>query len=257
MTEGSLAEVLAGSADWVVIEGDCLEVLPTIPDKAVAHVITDPPYQQRTSDNARAANTGRAGSHSFITFAGVDGMEGAIITGAIRVAARWVLVFCALEQIGDYKRGAGKEWVRGSTWHRTNPAPQFTGDRPGQRCEGIAIAHRKGRKRWNRGGDCWAPVGPTINSTGSHDRPDHPTPKPLWLMLECLEAFTDPGELILDAFAGSGTTGVACLRLGRRFIGIEKDPKYAAVARERLRAESQGLSLRDARAGQLPMFGGQ
>lgn len=74
-------------------------------------------------------------------------------------------------------------------------------------------------------------------------------------MLELVSLFTDPGEIVLDAFAGSGTTGVACLRLGRRFIGIEKDPKYAAVARERLRAESQGLSLRDARAGQLPMFG--
>ena len=75
-------------------------------------------------------------------------------------------------------------------------------------------------------------------------------------MLECLEAFTDIDDIVLDPFAGSGTTGVACLRLGRRFIGIEKDAKYAAVATERLEAESKGLTLRDARAGQLPMFGG-
>ena len=75
------------------------------------------------------------------------------------------------------------------------------------------------------------------------------------LMLELVELFTDPGDLVLDPFAGSGTTGVACLRLGRRFIGIERDAKYAAVARERLVAESQGLSLRDARAGQQSLFG--
>ena len=85
----------------------------------------------------------------------------------------------------------------------------------------------------------------------------HETQKPLPLMLELVELFTDPGDLVLDPFCGSGTTGVACIRLGRRFIGIEKDATYAAVARERLEAESKGLSLRDARAGQLPMFGGE
>ena len=73
-------------------------------------------------------------------------------------------------------------------------------------------------------------------------------------MLELVELFTDPGDLVLDPFCGSGTTGVACLRLGRRFIGIEKDAKYAAIARERLEAETNGLSLRDARAGQIGMF---
>ena len=76
-------------------------------------------------------------------------------------------------------------------------------------------------------------------------------------MLRLVELFTDPDDLVLDPFCGSGTTGVACLRLGRRFIGIEKDATYAAVARERLEAESKGLTLRDARAGQLPMFGGE
>ena len=84
----------------------------------------------------------------------------------------------------------------------------------------------------------------------------HETQKPESLMLELVELFTDPGDIVLDPFCGSGTTGVACLRLGRRFIGIEKDAKYAAVARERLTAESQGLSLRDARAGQLSLLGG-
>lgn len=260
--EGTLAQVLVGEADWVVVEGDCLEVLPTIPDKAVAHVITDPPYQQRTSDNARSAPDGVKGSalnecHAFIGFAGVDGLEAQIAREAIRVASRWVVIWSAMEQIGTYALAEPKSWVRSTVWLRTNSAPQFTGDRPGQAVEAINILHRKGRKRWNRGGDCWAPVGPTINSIKDAQRGTlgHPTPKPEWLMIETLDAFTDPGELVLDAFCGSGTTGVACLRLDRRFIGIEKDPKYAAVARERLRAESQGLSLRDARAGQTSLFG--
>ena len=249
-----IAAVLAGESRWCVLRADNADVLPTLPPKSVAHVITDPPYTNRTSRNARTANTGAAGSHSFITFDGVDGAEGSIISTSVRVADRWVVVFCALEQLGAYEAGAGDAWIRASGWWRDNPAPQFTGDRPGQRLEGIAIAHRPGRKRWNRGGECWAPKGNTANATGNHDRPDHPTPKPLWLMLECLEAFTDPDDVVLDPFAGSGTTGVACLRLGRRFIGIERDEKYARVATERLEAEVRGLSLRDARAGQTSIF---
>ncbi len=262
MTEGTIAQVLAGESDWALECGDCLVVLPTLPDRSVAHVITDPPYQQRTSNNARSAPDGVAGSalnecHAFIDFAGVDGLEARIARGAVRVALRWVVIWSAMEQIGAYAAASPKDWIRSTVWLRTNSAPQFTGDRPGQAVEAINILHRKGRKRWNRGGDCWAPVGPTINAIKDAQRGTlgHPTPKPEWIMLETLEAFTDPGELVLDPFAGSGTTGVACLRLGRRFIGIEKDPKYAEVARERLRAEANGLSLKDARAGQLPMFG--
>jgi site-specific DNA-methyltransferase (adenine-specific) len=75
-------------------------------------------------------------------------------------------------------------------------------------------------------------------------------------MLALVADFTDPEETILDPFAGSGTTGVACLRLGRKFIGIEKDPTYFALACERLRAEEQGSTLQAARAGQMALLGG-
>ena len=60
------------------------------------------------------------------------------------------------------------------------------------------------------------------------------TEKPLSLMEKLIRDFTDPGDLILDPFAGSGTTGVAAIRLGRRFIGWERDPKYHAIAVKRL-----------------------
>lgn len=66
---------------------------------------------------------------------------------------------------------------------------------------------------------------------------DHPSPKPLDAMLKLVDAHTESGELICDPFMGSGTTGKACARLGRRFIGIEKEPKYFAIARDRIIAE--------------------
>jgi site-specific DNA-methyltransferase (adenine-specific) len=73
-------------------------------------------------------------------------------------------------------------------------------------------------------------------------------------MMELVDLFTDPGDLVLDPFAGSGTTGEACLRSGRRFLGCELDETYHATACARLKAAEQGLSLRDARAGQLSLL---
>lgn len=240
-------DVLEGRARWCVIHGDNADVLPMLPDKSVAHVITDPPYDSKTHSGARC---GAIGSMLGVPF---DHLESAAGNAKmlLRLASRWTVAFCSLEQLGEYRDGAEKAWVRAGVWDKINPSPQLTGDRPGQAVEGIAIMHAPGNKRWNGGGD--AAIWRCAPDRGA-DRPEHPTPKPVPLMLELVEDFTDPDEIVLDPFAGSGTTGVACLRLGRRFIGIEKDAKYAAVARERLAAESQGLSLRDARAGQVPLF---
>jgi modification methylase len=74
--------------------------------------------------------------------------------------------------------------------------------------------------------------------------------------MEALVAdFTDPGDIILDPFCGSGTTGVAAIRLGRRFVGIERDPTYAQLARDRISAEVSGSTLSAQRAGQVALFG--
>jgi len=74
-------------------------------------------------------------------------------------------------------------------------------------------------------------------------RKDHPSPKPVEYMKCVIERFTLAGELVLDPFMGSGTTGVACARLGRKFIGIEIEPKYFDIACERVRREYEQLKL--------------
>lgn len=226
--------------DCTLYRGDCLEILPTL--GPVDHVITDPPYTQRTSENMRSRRDMADGGAYIgdakrrrIDFDGVDGREADIVEAALGASRRWVLIFCALEQIGRYELAAAQCYVRGTAWHRTNPAPQFTGDRPGQAHEGAALFHGKGRKRWNRGGSALAWIGPTINSVGDPDRGiDHPTPKPEWLMGDAVDALTDPGETICDPFMGSGTTGIACIKLGRKFTGIEIDPHYFDIACRRI-----------------------
>jgi len=74
-----------------------------------------------------------------------------------------------------------------------------------------------------------------------HDR-NHPTEKPVDLLTYLIEKITDPGDVVCDPFMGSGTTGIACIRAGRKFIGIEKDARYFEIARARLENElRQGL----------------
>lgn len=261
------------ASDWQVIHGDCREVLPTLGQ--VNHVITDPPYSEKTHAAAAAAAAARdlpdgrerrvyaSGGNGF-GFDCISPLDRTLVAEQVaKIVSRWVLFFSDNEGVGDWMRAcraADLDHVRIGHWLKIGAAPQFTGDRPGNRTEAIEIAHPRGRKRWNSGGKhaLWEhPIDAIAAKKSGEGRSAHLTPKPLSLMLELVADFTDPGDLVLDPFCGSGTTGVACIRLGRRFIGIEKDATYAAVARERLEAESKGLSLRDARAGQLPMFGGE
>lgn len=98
--------------------------------------------------------------------------------------------------------------------------------------------HRPGGKmRWNRGGSQAFWEGPICRDP----RRVHPTKKPLWLMEALVRDFTDPGDLVLDPTGGEGTTGEACVRLGRRFVGCELDPKYHAAGVERIMRAANGL----------------
>lgn len=246
----ALARVLHGRAAWVVLHGDSREVLKALPRWAVDHVVTDPPYDAKTHKGARSSKGG--GTDIGINFEplelkGLRSMAGELV----RVSRRWVLAFCALEQLGDYARAVGPErWVRAAVWHRPDGTPSLNGDRPAQAAEGIAIMHAAGeRLAWEGGGG----RGHWTFGVERQER-HHPTPKPLALMLELVRLFTRPGDLVIDPYCGSGTTGVACLRLGRRFIGIEMQKQYADTARARLEAEERGVDLSAVQAGQLTLL---
>lgn len=235
---------------WEVITGDCLEVMRGM--ESVDHVICDPPYNAKTHRRGAArTNRGDGGVQDLvIDFDPADPKM--FVSDLLRVSLRWVVCFCATEQLGAYESAATPvRWIRSGAWDRPDGMPQISGDRPAQGFEGIAIMHREGRKKWNGGGK----RGVWKCGVCRDDRTGHPTQKPVNLMIQLVRDFTDPGDTILDPFCGSGTTGVACLRLGRNFIGIEKDPKYAEIARERLRAEDDGVSYHDRKIGQAGLFG--
>lgn len=242
--------------------GDCLDPvtgMASLADKSVDHVITDPPYeaeahtqQRKTKATFAGGQQGGADSRGA-TLKPVDfepitaGVRIEFSAQAGRVCRRWVLAFCQAEAVGDWRLAmvaGGLAWKRSCIWVKPDGQPQLTGDRPGMGYESIACAHRTGlgRSGWNGGGQHGVFTCTTMSDPRAM-RSGHPTQKPLALMEKLVRLFTDPGETILDPFAGSGTTGVAAIRLGRNFIGWEKDPKYHAISLRRLKNAREQLTI--------------
>lgn len=124
---------------------------------------------------------------------------------------------------------ASLRFVRFAVWVKPNSTPQLTGDRPAPGWEAIACLHNESTKlAWNGGGRRGVWVVNTINAV------DHPTAKPPALICDFVRLFSDPGETVLDPFAGSGTTLLAAKYEGRRAVGVEMDERYCEVAAKRL-----------------------
>lgn len=218
--------------------GDCREILPQI--EQVDHVITDPPYAARAMKNARSGNTikqrrdGQIYDFEYEALTDELRREAANLTAAL--VKRWAIYWCDLESFHLWRseaETAGLRYVRGGIWVRELAAPQFSGDRPGQGVEACVIAHHsKARLRWNGGGRPASWVGPIVNAADPSRA--HKSPKPEWLMLQLVRDFSNHGEVILDPFAGSGTTLAAAKRLGRRAIGVELSEAHCETSAKRL-----------------------
>jgi site-specific DNA-methyltransferase (adenine-specific) len=254
--------VIDGRERWCVVTGDCRELLLSTPP--VDHVICDPPYEveahtlQRRikASESRGATWSRTGGVVVVEPLDFEPMTEAdrVLVGAeiARLSRRWAIIFCQVEAAMLWRASVALDYVRTQIWVKLDPQPQLTGDRPAMGYESIVTMHPKGRKKWN-GGGCAGVYHHLKNpSERTHE---HPTEKPLALMLDLVRLFTDPGDVILDPYCGSGTTLVAALRLGRRAIGFELNEKYADLARERCAAEARGLTLADVRAKQESLFG--
>lgn len=229
------SDVLAGTARWCVVEGDSAAVMASLPERSVDHIITDPPYEAEAHKGARrqSKDQGHGAEEYTIPFAAITSVErdafGAV---AGRVARGWVLAFCQVEAVAAWRKALGGKWRRAAAWIKPDAAPQFDASGWAQGFECIASAWvGVGRSRWYGGGRRGV-FAYCVNDYGRLERP-HPTTKPIGLMVELVGLFSAPSDVILDPYAGSGTTGVAALRLGRRAILVERVAEYAETARRR------------------------
>jgi site-specific DNA-methyltransferase (adenine-specific) len=203
-------------------------------------VLTDPPY----SDHVHSVGSVRraAGGQVNRTGFGYDAATPELMTDLAAQLARtprWVGVFSDVESCHLWRgilTWAGLDYVRTCAWVKDNPMPQLTGDRPAAGFEVMTLCHPPGKKRWSGGGTSGAWKYPGEKSLV-------PGQKPLALMKRLVGLFSEEGETVLDPFAGSGTTGVACLALRRRCVLVEQRPEAVDVIVRRLEAARAQLDL--------------
>jgi len=236
-----------------IILGDCLEVMKDIPNESIDLILTDPPYN--ISQKKKIFRDYRSGKRSDISFDygcwDYDfNIEPFLIETKriLKPFGQW-LVFSSEQLFGKYR-----EWFQNNghfkqliIWEITNPLPQFRKCGYRQATQLILWAYK---------------IKPPVKDQhfnfltqkemrnifkyplcGGNERTKHPTQKPLQLIEHLIKIHSRENDIILDPFFGSGTTCVACVKLGRRYIGIEKDEEYFKIANERIEKEIKIQSL--------------
>jgi len=242
-----------------VLVGDCLQELAKLPAGSVDLVFADPPYNLQLDGELLRPNNTRVDGvdedwDKFASFAEYDRFSRAWLgecrrllkpDGAIWVIGSYHNIFrlgVALQDLGF--------WIQNDIiWRKTNPMPNFRGRRFTNAHETLvwAVRDAKSRATFNyeatkadnddlqMRSDWLFPIcsGPE-RLKDADGRKAHPTQKPEALVHRVLLASSNPGDLVLDPFFGTGTTGAVARRLGRRWLGIERDPAYAVAARDRI-----------------------
>ena len=225
---------------WLM-KGDCLERMKEIADGSIDLILTDTPYE---ISNAEISLSYRKG-HVFLKEITEKGMckSNFDVRGFLEQTKRLFkkgcyngLFFCSLKQINDYLSFAiENKYQYGITlWHKSDPTPlcnnKYLNDvewciyikQSGKRIKGDyttkSLVYKSGQNRADK------------------KLYGHPTIKPVPLLLKYLTNHSDTGDVVFDPFMGSGTTGVACKNLNRKFIGIEKDETYFKIAQDRIAA---------------------
>lgn len=213
-------------------QGDCLEVMKSIPDKSVDLVLTDIPYGKvsRKSGGLRKLDKGLADMCEIDIDKMMDEYQ--------RLCSGSIYVFCGTEQVSELRSGFVDRGfsTRLCVWEKTNPSP-MNGQHIWLSSIECCVFARLPKAPFNE--HCKSAVWKNPNG---HSK-IHPTEKPLALMERLVKASSDPGMTVLDNCMGSGTTGVACVNTKRNFIGIEKDENYFQIAKKRIEEAQEKKSL--------------
>lgn len=215
--------------------GDCREIIPSL--EPVEHIFTDPPYEQISQDRIGGIKRNDGGRVTErLSFSGIDLIRDDVCRLSKSVCSGWAIFFCTGEGIAPWRdsiESAGIKYKAPMVWVKPDAMPKFNGQGPALGFEAIALGWcGPGHSSWNGGGKRGV-FTHCVNGPSRHGA--HPTEKPVALMSEIVSLFSSQGDTILDPFMGSGTTGVAAVKAGRRFIGVESDPKFFEIACHRIR----------------------
>ena len=215
--------------------GDCLEFMRTMPDKSVDAVITDPPY------NFDSKGGGLYASHHHLDTIeqsfGDNFLPEQFLEAVLLKFGRNLLVWHSQKLLPVYIDFAIKHELGWDLmfWHKINAMPNYGGKLMSDTEYCIRLFQYG--KSYVAGGLPYSTYHKYHMDTVQPNN-GHPTPKPMALMIKQILLFTEKGDTVFDPFMGSGTTGVACVQLGRNFIGAEIDPHYFEIAEKRIKAAS-------------------
>jgi modification methylase len=248
-----------------VVCGDCLEALAGFPPESVDLVFADPPYNLQLRQELWRPNLTRVDAvddewDRFLDFDAYDRFTTAWLSACKRVLKRsgtlWVIgAYHNIYRVGAILQNL-EFWILNEiAWVKTNPMPNFRGVRFTNAHETLIWAQKErgapytfnhhAMKSANEGlqmrSDWYLPIctgGERLRINGAKA---HSTQKPEALLYRILQASSNPGDIILDPFFGTGTTGAVARKLQRHWIGIEREPAYVDLARRRIQAvpESQ------------------
>ena len=242
-----------------VLSGDCIEVMRGLPEASVDLIFADPPYNLQLKGELHRPDNSRVDAvddawDQFASFAAYDAFTRDWLAAARRLlkptGAIWVIgSYHNIYRVGAALQDAGYWILNDVVWRKSNPMPNFRGKRFTNAHETMIWASKaegakytfnyEALKALNEGtqmrSDWVLPI------CSGHERlkdengdKAHPTQKPQALLHRILVGSTNPGDLVLDPFFGSGTTGAVAKMLGRDFIGIERDAGYRQIAERRI-----------------------
>jgi modification methylase len=241
--------------------GDCIEVMRGLPEGSVDLVFADPPYNLQLKGLLHRPDNSLVDAvddhwDRFADFATYDRFSHDWLGAARRLlkpdGAIWVIgSYHNVFRLGSAMQDAGFWILNDVVWRKSNPMPNFRGKRLTNAHETLIWAAKSDRSRYTFNYEAMKALNDGIQMRSDWTIPlctggerlktpeggkAHPTQKPEALLHRVLIASTRPGDVVLDPFFGTGTTGAVAKRLGRRWLGIEQEAEYRAIAQARIAA---------------------
>ena len=243
-----------------ILEGDCIENLKKLPDESVDLIFADPPYNMQLGGELFRPNQSKVDAvdddwDKFDTFKSYDDFTNAWLSEARRVLKKdgtiWVIgSYHNIFRVGKSIQDLGFWILNDILWVKSNPMPNFKGTRFTNAHETLIWASKSEKSKFTFNyksmkifnddrqlrSDWVIPICSGNERLKIDGKKAHSTQKPLELLYRVIISSSKVGDIVLDPFFGSGTTGAVAKLLQRNFIGIEREQKYIKVARERIEA---------------------
>lgn len=243
-----------------LLQGDCIAIMRTLPDASVDMIFADPPYNLQLGGDLFRPEGGRVDAvdndwDQFDSYGAYDAFCREWLAQARRIlkpdGTLWVIgSYHNIFRVGALMQDQGFWILNDIVWRKANPMPNFKGTRFTNAHETLIWASQGEKAKYTFNyramktlndelqmrSDWVLPICAGQERLKRNGHKAHPTQKPEALLYRVLLACTQPGDVVLDPFFGTGTTGAVARRLGRRWIGIEREDSYCEVARERIAA---------------------